>query len=169
MRFPNVLRLFDRRRSLVYVQQTTNSDCGAASLAMVLRYHGSPVPLEELQRHLELNRDGANAKGLIETAGIYSLDGTGVSLGVADLDALPSASILHWDFEHFVVFERFDGRSVRIVDPARGRQQITLEEFGARFTGVALVFEPGEDSRRAASASTRPGATSGACSPTRMY
>ncbi|MBK8167983.1 MAG: peptidase domain-containing ABC transporter [bacterium] len=129
---------------MVYVQQTTNSDCGAASLAMVLRYHGSPVPLEELQRHLELNRDGANAKGLIETAGIYSLDGTGVSLGVADLDALPSASILHWDFEHFVVFERFDGRSVRIVDPARGRQQITLEEFGARFTGVALVFEPGE-------------------------
>ena len=31
-----------------------------------------------------------------------------------------------------------------MVDPAIGRRKLTLEEFSAGFTGVALVMEPGE-------------------------
>lgn len=137
------LGVFPRRGGLAYVQQTTHSDCGAACLAMVLRYHGCRVPLDELQHHLELSRDGTNAQGLIETAGLYALDGIGISLELDSLDALPTAAILHWDFDHFVVFEKFDGQSVRIVDPAQGRQELSVEEFGRRFTGVALLFERG--------------------------
>jgi ABC-type bacteriocin/lantibiotic exporter with double-glycine peptidase domain len=52
-------------------------------------------------------------------------------------------AILHWEFNHFVVLERWTPRWAEIVDPAIGRRRVTMQEFDAAFTGVALSFEPG--------------------------
>jgi ABC-type bacteriocin/lantibiotic exporter with double-glycine peptidase domain len=51
---------------------------------------------------------------------------------------------VHWEFNHFIVFERISKRGVHIVDPAMGPRVVSLARFGEAFTGVVLVFEPGD-------------------------
>src|SRR5262249_44115947 len=60
------------------------------------------------------------------------------------LDQLPQGSILHWNFVHYVVFDRFVNDELHIVDPAIGPRRVHLAEAETALTGVAIVFEPGE-------------------------
>ncbi|HEY5951793.1 MAG TPA: peptidase domain-containing ABC transporter, partial [Kofleriaceae bacterium] len=54
---------------------------------------------------------------------------------------LPSGSILHWEFNHFVVFDRVVKNGVRVVDPSLGPRTVAFDQLRQSFTGVALVFE----------------------------
>jgi ATP-binding cassette, subfamily B, bacterial len=121
------------------------TDCGAACLAMVLAYHGKRVPLDELRQMTSTDRDGVDALAVTRAAQWYGLTARGVVADVDDLDHLPPATILHWDFTHFVVFERLRRNGVQVVDPSLGRRRLSMDVFGRSYTGVAITFEPGED------------------------
>ncbi|MBL8952062.1 MAG: peptidase domain-containing ABC transporter [Myxococcaceae bacterium] len=147
-RFPSLARLGEpfRRRVRPIVQSAT-TECGAASLAMVLSYFGKEVPLDEVRQKLGIGRDGATALALVELAATYGLRGRGVQIHDLDaeleeLAALGTPAILFWRFSHFLVFERLRGDEVELVDPASGRRVVSMAEFRRSFTGVALVFEP---------------------------
>ncbi|HEX6097357.1 MAG TPA: peptidase domain-containing ABC transporter [Thermoanaerobaculia bacterium] len=128
------------------VRQTAETDCGAACLAMVLAWYGKSVRLDDVRQLLGIGRDGADALSLLKGARFHGLRARGVKVAeVADLRFLAPGSVLHWGFHHYVVFESMDGGHVRIVDPGTGRRTITLADVGKNFTGVALVFEPGEN------------------------
>lgn len=147
-RFPALRRLAWRGRTprVPHVQQLEWSDCGAASLAMVLAYHGRQVPLDEVREVTGSGRDGTDARSILRAAAWFGLRGRGLSLGVDAVAYLPPGSILHWELDHFVVFERVARQGTRkgvdIVDPALGRRFVPMEQLGRSFTGVALVFEP---------------------------
>ncbi|MBK8168025.1 MAG: peptidase domain-containing ABC transporter [bacterium] len=125
--------------------QSSATDCGAACLAMILGAFGRHVPVEDLRTSMGPARDGVSAQAIIATAAGYGLDGRGVALDLDELPHLPRASVLHWEFRHFVVFDRVRRGRVRIIDPGVGVQELTMAEFGRRFTGVAIVFERGTD------------------------
>lgn len=148
-RFPALRRLGNGRssRRIPYVQQTTQADCGAACLAMVLAWYGREVRLREVRELLDVGRDGASALGLIRAAAHYGLRGRGIALDVDDLDYLPRGAVLHWGFFHYVVYESHDAKGVQVVDPALGRRRVPWDEFRKEFTGVALLFEPTEEFR----------------------
>ena len=133
-----------RRRQVPYVQGLTRADCGAASLTMVLRYHGHEAKLDEVRDGMGIGRDGADALTILREAQSYGMRGRGLRLDVSDLHHLRPASILHWEFNHFVVFESVSKSGVSIVDPAMGRRFLPMSEFGRAFTGVALELEPTE-------------------------
>ena len=126
------------------------ADCGAACLAMVLAYHGKQVALDELREITSTNRDGVDAFALTQAARRYGLSARGVAADVDALDHLPPGSILHWEFTHFVVFERVGPKGVHIVDPALGRRRVSIPTFRHAYTGVAIVFEPDDDFQRSA-------------------
>ena len=158
-RFPalSALRLSGRRRTIPFVQQTAATDCGSACLAMALGYHGREVRLGEVRDVAGYGRDGADAGMLLAAGQRFGLRGRGVKVEqVEDLEYLPPASILHWRFRHFVVFDSLGPKGVAIVDPAAGRRVVPLAEARKSFTGVALTFEPGEGFERGA-ASPRSG------------
>jgi ATP-binding cassette subfamily B protein len=144
-RFPALRRLAERHsRSIPLVRQLAASDCGPAVLAMVLGYYDKEVSLETLKETIYAGRDGSSAASLLRAGRIHGLRGRGVRIETEELDSLPAGAILHWDFGHFVVFERIRGNHVQVLDPASGRRSIPMERFRKSFTGVALVFEPGE-------------------------
>ncbi len=147
-RFPALQRLGarHRKRRIPYVAQLEVAECGAACLAMVLSHLGKDVPLSEIRERTGTSRDGVNALGLVEAARSYGLRAHGVKLEeVDDLGVLPAGSILHLGFNHFVVFEGLHWKGVRVIDPAMGRRTIPEPEMRKQLTGVAMVFEPGED------------------------
>jgi ABC-type bacteriocin/lantibiotic exporter with double-glycine peptidase domain len=129
------------------------ADCGAACLAMVLAYHGRQVPLDELRETTITNRDGVDALAVTRAARSYGLTATGVVADLDDLERLPPATILHWEFAHFVVFERLRRNGVQVVDPSLGRRRLSMDAFRRSYTGVAITFEPGEDFRKSRSGS----------------
>ncbi len=144
--FPALRKLGEhlRTKSIPVVHQTTATDCGAACLSMVLAHHGRHVALDEVRKSLAVGRDGVTARAIVECASFYGLRGRGVRIDVTDLPRLPRASILHWNFSHFIILERADARSVHVIDPAEGRCPIPIADAGKLFTGIALVFEKTE-------------------------
>jgi ABC-type bacteriocin/lantibiotic exporter with double-glycine peptidase domain len=142
-RFPHLARLrANRRRRIPVVRQLTTTECGAACLAMVLSYHGRSVSLADVRAAMGPGRDGTSALELLEAAQRFGLSGRGVRLEIDDLALLPSGSILHWGFNHFVVLERASRNRCDIVDPRVGRRRVGRQELTREFTGVAVVLEP---------------------------
>ena len=142
--FPSLERLNRRRGRVPFIQQLELADCGAAALAMVLGYLGRDATLEEVREAVGSGRDGTDASSLMRAAEWYGLSGRGVSIDVEMLQYLPAGSILHWEFNHFVVFERVTRHGVEIVDPAQGPRRLSIAKVRESFTGIALVFEVGD-------------------------
>lgn len=127
------------------IRQTTETDCAAACLTMVLAHHGKTLRLADVQQLLGAGRDGADALSLVRGARHHGLRARGVKIAnIEDLRFLDPGSVLHWGFHHYVVFESIDGDELRIVDPGSGRRTISLTDAGKRFTGVAILFERGD-------------------------
>lgn len=124
------------------VLQLEDSECGAASLAMILAHFGKRVPLEELRVTCGVSRDGSNAADLLTAAEDYGLDGEGFSCDVDGLRSFAAPAIIFWQFRHFLVFEGFTPHGVQVNDPAGGRRTLSAAEFAAGFTGIALTFTP---------------------------
>ncbi len=131
-------------REVPYIQQVTAADCGPACLAMVLALHGKHCDLERVRSHVGCGRDGSNAASLLRAGRELGLIGRGLRVDLEDLSLLPGGTILHWEFNHFVVLERCDGRHLHIVDPAHGPRMLTMAEVDRSFTGIAVQLEPGE-------------------------
>lgn len=138
------LRMTARPRRIPFVQQLTDTECGVACLAMVLAYLGKSVARDDVRAILAAGRDGTSARKIVQAAQHFGLRARAVKLKLEALAHLAPGAILHWDFNHFVVFERLVGRGVDIVDPAVGGRRVPLDEVSRLFTGVALVFEPSE-------------------------
>ncbi len=128
------------------IMQMEALECGAASLTMILAYYGKWLPLEQTRVDCGVSRDGSSAKNILKAARNYGMEAKGFRCDTSVLDTAETPCILHWGFNHFVVFCGFDkkGRAV-INDPARGTVHVSPEELDREFTGVYLSMKPGEN------------------------
>ena len=131
------------------ILQMEAAECGAAALAMVLAYYGMWVSLEKLREECGINRNGSNANAILRAARGRNCVAAGYRWTVDDLLELipekPFPLIIHWEFKHFVVLEGIKKGKAYLNDPAMGRRTVSLAEFRASYTGVALRIVPGKN------------------------
>ena len=123
------------------VFQMEATECGAASLTMIFAYFGKHLPLEQMRIETGVSRDGCNAGNIMRAAKKYGFECHGYRKEPMELKELIPPCIIHWNFNHFVVFEGFKGKYAYINDPAMGRRKLTFEELDDAFTGVVLTFK----------------------------
>ncbi len=126
------------------IMQMEALECGAASLSMILAYHGKWMPLEQVRKDCGVSRDGSSAKNLLKAARNYGMTAKGYRCDTSILETMNLPCILHWGFNHFVVFCGFHKGQAIINDPARGKVKVSMEELDREFTGVVLNIVPGE-------------------------
>ena len=127
------------------IYQMEGTECGAASLAMVMGYYGKYVPLDKVRIDTGVSRDGCKASKILQGARKHGFQTEGRRMGLNALMQVEPPCIIHWNFNHFVVFEGIKGDYAFINDPAQGKRKLTMEEFDEAFTGVVLICRPGEN------------------------
>ncbi len=128
------------------IMQLEMTECGAASLAMVMAYFDKWLTLEQTRQDCAVSRDGSNAKNIMVAAKSYGMEAHAYS---ADLDTVKNDGIfpciIHWGFNHFVVLDGFKGDYAYLNDPARGFIKVSMKEFDEQYTGIVIVLEPSKD------------------------
>jgi ATP-binding cassette subfamily B protein len=141
------------RRRVRPLLQMTEVECGLTCLAMVLAYYGRKVSVSDLRLQFGTGRDGASALNIVKAARHYGLRVRALSLQHSEFRHMTLPAIVHWEFNHFVVVERWTPKWVDIVDPATGRRRLTAQEFDTAFTGIVVTLEPGANFQRRSASS----------------
>ncbi|MFE9822497.1 peptidase domain-containing ABC transporter [Streptomyces sp. NPDC005791] len=136
-------------RHIPTVTQVTQTECGLCSCVAVLRHYGRAEDLSSAREAMDAGRDGLSASQL---ARFLTSRGMVVKpyriKDIAALEKFTSPVILYWEDYHFLVLEKFDGRTAVVMDPAVGRRRLNRAELEAGFSDIALAAEPGPDFER---------------------
>lgn len=148
--FLNFCKKEGRRVSTPTLLQMEATECGAASLGIILSYYGLWLPLEKLRAVCGVNRDGSSLGAISRAAKGYGLEVHGyrwrMETLIKNIDSYPL--IIHWEFSHFLVLEGIIGDTAYLNDPAIGHRKVSLTEFRSSFTGIVLSIKPGKDFKK---------------------
>jgi ATP-binding cassette subfamily B protein len=134
------------------VEQAEEMDCGAACLSMLCRHHGLSMTLGKLRELANVTTQGATLDSLARAGESLGFTARGVQCTYDALLGFELPFIVHWEGYHYVVVYGISRRNVWVADPAIGFRKMRLEEFERGWSGTCLVFTPGQDMVRTATA-----------------
>ena len=134
-----------KRFKVPTVMQMEATECGAASLGMILAYYKNYVPLEDLRVQCGVSQHGSDAARIVSAARKHGLVAKGVRCPTENLHHLPFPMIILWEKHHFVVLEGVRKNIYYINDPAQGSITVPSEEFAPSFSNICLVMQPRPD------------------------
>lgn len=137
--------LYKARKKTPTILQMEATECGAASLSIILGYYGKFISAEEARDACDISRDGSKAINIIKAARNYAMDAHGFNLDIDELIDIETPFIVYWEFAHFLVVEGFSKKKVFINDPNTGPRKITWSEFEKSYTGIVLCLKPTEN------------------------
>jgi len=122
--------------------QSKDTECGIASLAMVLNHLGKEYTLYQLREKAKVfGEDGMSALDIINLAESEQLSAQAFSLSGEHIDEVELPAIAHWNDNHFVVISKVTDKSVTVHDPALGKVNYPRSQFCRLFSGTAIEFE----------------------------
>ena len=138
----------ESRAKTPFVAQNDASECAAASLGMILGFHGCFVPIDKLRESCEVSLDGAAEENLTVGAAVYGLE---VKVTRCETEALASMVfplVVEWASHQYLVVEGWGRAGWFLNEPASGPRICSEAEFAESFAGVAVEFAPGPDFKR---------------------
>ena len=129
--------------SLLQKHEVALRDCGAESIAYVLRGRGEAERAEAARRKLAPTAKGFSLGELSEFAHGAGLgEATAVRLGFESLDEMRGPFVAHYTDRHFVVVSgtTADG-ALRVYDPRlKHETELSREQFAEQWSGLSLIF-----------------------------
>lgn len=101
--------------------------------------------MTEFREKYPVGRNGFSFLELIGVLRDNGMETKGLRLPAEEVLKQNETCILFWESRHYVVFEQFRNSKAVIVDPAVGRQKISVGEFTEKYSGYALYSIPRED------------------------
>jgi len=131
-----------RARRYPALMQLSETDCGAACLAMILRYYGKHVSINRLRDLANVSREGATLYSVAEAAEALGFHSRGIRASYEHPEKVETPAIAHWEGFHYIVLYEATPDRVVVADPAIGLRRLTREEFSKGWTGYLLLFTP---------------------------
>jgi ATP-binding cassette, subfamily B, bacterial HlyB/CyaB len=129
-------------RKYPWYRQYDETDCGAASLAMISRYFGKRLSISRLRDMANVGREGASLFCLAEAAETLGYKTRAVRTDYENLLNVDLPAIGHWAGYHYIVLYEVHRKYVLVGDPAIGLIKIPREKFEKDWTGRLLLLEP---------------------------
>ena len=134
-----------KRVKVPTILQMEATECGAASLAMILASYGLWIPLEKMRQECGVNRDGSKASNIMKAAKKRNCEVHGYRWEADNIrEEGEFPMIIHWEFNHFVVLEGIVGDFAYLNDPAMGRRKVHWDDFVTSYTGISITIKPAE-------------------------
>ena len=133
-------------KSLKFVRQDDNYDCGLACLLMIARYYNCNVSKDYLERISFSTQDGTSMYGLMVAASSLGFNCYGKKGDVDDLKNESTPFIAHIrineakNLYHYVVVNNISNKKITIKDPSIGTKTMTKDEFSKIATGNYLFI-----------------------------
>ena len=140
--FDGFVRPRRRIRRFPHVLQVDAADAGAASLAMICRYHGRNVSTTLVRDAVNTAVDGTSLLGIGQGAESLGLSVRTAKVSKSRLDTMPLPAILNWENNHWLVVYDVDAEYARVADPARGCRRVQRTELESKWSGYAAFFAP---------------------------
>ena len=110
----------------------SHAECGLACLAMIAGHYGLDIDLGTLRRRFPQSARGATLQDLMRIADELGFAPRAVKLPLDALSKLHAPAILHWEFNHFVVVERVEGRRALILNPEGQSRWYRFDELSPK-------------------------------------
>src|ERR1700752_1588047 len=131
-----------RARAYPELLQVSETDCGAACLAMILRYYGKRVSINRLREVTGVSREGASLYNVSLAAETLGFEARIVKSSYEYVlnERLPA--IAHWEGFHYVVVYSVSPNRVVVADPSIGLRKLSREKFQKGWNGYLLLLTP---------------------------
>ncbi len=128
------------------VKQHDLKDCGPCCIQSIIKYYGGYVPLEKIREDTYTNINGTTAYHIINALNSYGFEAIGVKVNtIFDTNIyLPAIAhlVLKNGLEHFAVIYKINARFIYLMDPARGKIKISVNEFLDIWDKVLILCSP---------------------------
>lgn len=118
------------------------SECGAICLAIITSHYGDDFSLAYLREICGIGRDGASVSDIQKGAHKINYSCDLYKKGLQAIKNVDIPIIIHWDMNHYVVFEGYRDHRFYINDPAVGRRSMNEHDFAEHYTGISVVIKP---------------------------
>ena len=130
---------------MIVVRQRDEKDCGVCALLSIIRYYKGSVPLEKIRLDAKTTNEGTTALNLILASQKYGFEAVGVKLNnIYDIKQFPAIAHMNLKkgYTHYVVIEKITKDKIFIMDPAKGKVVMKVNDFICEWSNVVLLFYP---------------------------
>ncbi|WP_313076153.1 peptidase domain-containing ABC transporter [Lacrimispora sp.] len=125
-----------------FMSSYEHSECGLVCVAMILDFYIKEGSLTELREHYGVPIGGFNVSQMVEILSNYGVPSKAIKVSdISILNKINEPFIAYWNANHFVVVEKIKNNKVVIVDPAKGKSKITINEFKKSFSNIVICTE----------------------------